>query len=175
MTLYRLENRLPQVHDTCFVAPSADVIGHVIMAAHASIWFNAVARGDNEPITIGERSNVQDNAVLHTDPGMPLVIGDRVTVGHSVMLHGCRIGNGCLVGVGSIILNNAGIGESCLVGANTLITEGKEFPPRSMIVGSPGRVIRELDDREVSEIAGIADIYVEKIARYRDLEALEPG
>ena len=175
MTLYRLEDRLPKVHATCFVAPSADVIGRVVMAAHASIWFNAVARGDNEAITIGECSNVQDNTVLHTDPGKPLVIGDRVTVGHSAMLHGCRIGNGCLVGVGSIILNDAVIGESCLVGANTLITEGKEFPPRSMIVGSPGRVIRELDDREIGDIADIAAIYVEKIARYRRLEALEPG
>ena len=175
MTLYRLEDRRPLVHPTSFVAPSADVIGSVQMAAHASIWFNAVARGDNEAITIGECSNVQDNSVLHTDPGIPLTIGGHVTVGHSVMLHGCLIGNGSLIGIGSIVLNNAEIGESCLVGANTLITEGKKFPPRSLIVGSPGRVLRELDDREVRDLAAIATIYVEKIARYRQLEVVQPG
>ncbi len=174
MTIYRLEDREPEIDASCYVAPSADVIGSVRMAEYASIWFNAVARGDNAPITIGKRSNIQDNTVLHTDPGVPLVIGDSVTVGHSVMLHGCRIGNGSLIGIGSIVLNNAEIGESCLIGANTLITEGKTFAPRSMIMGSPGRVVRSLSDEEVANLAGVAEIYVRKVARYRDLEVIAP-
>ncbi len=172
MTLYRLEDRIPQVEPSSFVAPSADVIGSVVLEAWASLWFNAVARGDNETITIGQRSNVQDNCVLHTDPGIPLLIGRNVTIGHCVMLHGCTIGDGCLIGVGSVILNHAHIGESCLVGANTLITERKKFPPRSMIMGSPGRVLRALDDQEVEQLAQLAQIYVDKIARYRHLETL---
>lgn len=172
MTIYQLEDRIPVLHPTSYVAPSADVIGSVALQARASIWFNAVARGDNDPIHIGENSNVQDNTVLHTDPGIPLVIGSNVTVGHSVMMHGCRIGDGSLVGIGSVILNNAEIGESCLIGANTLITEGKTFPPRSVIMGSPGRVVRELSDVQAEEIAAIAAVYVEKIRRYRTLTPL---
>jgi carbonic anhydrase/acetyltransferase-like protein (isoleucine patch superfamily) len=173
MTVYRLEDRVPEIDSSCYIAPSADVIGSVRMAAHASIWFNAVARGDNDPITIGENSNIQDNTVLHTDPGIPLVIGNNVTVGHSVMLHGCRIGDDCLIGIGSIVLNQAQIGEQSIVGANTLVTEGKVFPPRSMIVGSPGRIIRQLSDEEVAGLALLADSYVRKISRYRTLTALD--
>jgi len=172
MTIYQLENRVPSFTENCFIAPSADVIGSVVMSSFASIWFNAVARGDNDQIRIGENSNIQDNAVLHTDSGCPLLIGDNVTVGHSVMLHGCKIGDGSLIGIGSIVLNNAVIGESCLVGANTLIAEDKVFPDRSLIVGSPGKVVRQLSDPEVQELSKIAQIYVDKIARYQSLKSL---
>ena len=173
MTIYQFEQRIPDVDDSAYVAPSADVIGSVIMKPNSSIWFNAVARGDNDVISIGANSNVQDNTVLHTDPGIALTIGDNVTVGHSVMLHGCSIEQGCLIGIGSIILNNARVGENCLVGANTLITEGKSFPARSMIVGSPGRAIRQLTDEEVATLQGIADIYVKKVARYQTLQIIK--
>jgi carbonic anhydrase/acetyltransferase-like protein (isoleucine patch superfamily) len=172
MAVYQLENRVPQIHTEAYVAPSADVIGSVTLGAQSSIWFNAVARGDNDPISVGWRSNVQDNTVLHSDPGIPLVIGDEVTVGHSVILHGCTIGNGCLIGIGSVVLNNASIGANSIVGANTLITENKQFPERSMIVGSPGRVVRSLTDDEVARLSGIAEIYVRKIERYRTLQQL---
>lgn len=172
MTVYQLEDRIPDIADSCFVAPSADVIGSVVLNRHASIWFNAVARGDNDMISIGQRSNIQDNTVLHTDPGIPLIIGSNVTVGHSVMLHGCHIGDNCLIGIGSTIMNNAEVGKYCIVGANTLITEGKKFPDGSMIVGSPGRMIRKLSDEEISQLAQIAEIYVKKIARYRTLKQI---
>lgn len=172
MPLYQLQQRIPDIAATAYIAPSADVIGSVVMQANASIWFNAVARGDNDVIAIGVNSNVQDNTVLHTDPGIALSIGDNVTIGHSVMLHGCTIGAGSLIGIASVILNNAELGESCLVGANTLITAGKKFAPRSMIVGSPGRAIRELTDAEVLELARIADSYVTKATRYQTLQQL---
>ena len=172
MPVYQLEQRIPTIDSTAFVAPSADIIGSVMLNARSSIWFNAVARGDNELITIGENSSVQDNTVLHTDPGMPLVIGDNVTIGHSVMLHSCQIGSGTLIGIGSIILNNAEIGENCLVGANTLITEGKKFPPRSMIVGSPGKAIRQLTDKQLEELKHAAEAYVKKVERYKSLRQL---
>lgn len=172
MPLYQLQQRIPDIAATAYIAPSADVIGSVVMQANASIWFNAVARGDNDVIAIGVNSNVQDNTVLHTDPGIALSIGDNVTIGHSVMLHGCTIGAGSLIGIASVILNNAELGESCLVGANTLITAGKKFAPRSMIVGSPGRAIRELTDAEVLELARIADSYATKATRYQTLQQL---
>ena len=172
MTIYQLESRIPDIDDSAWIAPSADVIGSVKMHAEASIWFNAVARGDNDLITIGKRSNVQDNTVLHTDPGVPLTIADNVTVGHSVMMHGCTIGEGSLIGIGSVILNHANIGKHCIVGANSLITENKSFPDRSLIVGSPARAIRTLTDEDVEMIAGLADIYVTKIARYKTLKVL---
>lgn len=172
MAVYQLEDRIPDIADSCFIAPSADVIGSVVLKRHASIWFNAVARGDNDMISIGRRSNIQDNTVLHTDPGIPLIIGSNVTVGHSVMLHGCHIEDNCLIGIGSTIMNNAEVGKYCIVGANTLITEGKKFPDGSMIVGSPGRMIRKLSDEEISQLAQIAEIYVKKIARYRTLKQI---
>lgn len=172
MGIYQFEQRLPEIADSSYVAPSADIIGSVILKPFSSIWFNAVLRGDNDLISIGERSNVQDNTVLHTDPGIALTIGDNVTVGHSVMLHGCSIEDNCLIGIGSTILNNAKIGKSCIVGANTLITEEKVFPDRSMILGSPGRLIRQLKDDEVEEISRIAEIYVKKVSRYQSLKPL---
>ncbi|MGI9316256.1 MAG: gamma carbonic anhydrase family protein [bacterium] len=172
MTVYQFEDRVPEIADSSFVAPGARIIGSVLLKPFSSVWFNAVIRGDNDLISIGERSNIQDNSVLHTDPGIPLTIGDNVTVGHSVMLHGCSIGDHCLVGIGSTVLNKAKIGKSCIVGANTLITEGKEFPDRSMIVGSPGRMIRQLREDEIDLLAQIADIYVSKTSRYQTLREL---
>ncbi len=149
-----------------WVAPNAIVIGKVIIEEDASVWFGSVVRGDNEPITIGARSNVQESCVLHTDPGFPLTIGPDCTIGHMVMLHGCTIGRGSLIGIGSIILNGTKIGEECLVGANTLIPEGKEIPPRSMVLGSPGKIVRELTDEDVKRIAGPAGRYVSNWKRY---------
>jgi carbonic anhydrase/acetyltransferase-like protein (isoleucine patch superfamily) len=149
-----------------WVAPNAIVLGKVELCEDASVWFGAVLRGDNELIRVGARSNVQDGAVLHTDPGFPLDIGEDCTIGHMVMAHGCTIGRGSLIGIGSIILNGARIGEECLIGANTLIPEGKEFPPRSMVLGSPGKVVRELTDADVARFSGAAARYVRNWQRY---------
>lgn len=149
-----------------WIAPNAEVMGNVKLEKNASVWFGAVLRGDNELITIGENSNVQDGSVLHTDPGSPLTIGRNVTIGHMVMLHGCTIGEGSLVGIGSIILNNAKIGKGCLIGANTLIAEGKEIPDYSMVLGSPGKIVRTLE-KEMSEALCLsADHYVENWKKY---------
>ena len=150
-----------------WIAPNAAVIGSVILKKNASIWFSATLRGDNDPIIVGENSNIQDGSVCHTDDGMPLIIGDDVTVGHKVILHSCAVGNNSLIGMGSTVLNNAKIGNNCLVGANTLITEGKEFPDNSMIVGSPGKVKRELSEQEVQMIKLSALHYVENMKRFK--------
>ncbi len=149
-----------------WVAPNAVVMGRVRLEEDASVWFGAVVRGDNELIAIGRRSNVQDGCVLHTDPGFPLTIGSDCTIGHMVMLHGCTIGRGTLVGIGSIILNGAKIGDECVIGANTLIAEGKVIPPRSMVIGSPGKIVRELTDEEVTRFSGGAGRYVENWKRF---------
>jgi carbonic anhydrase/acetyltransferase-like protein (isoleucine patch superfamily) len=150
-----------------WIAPSAMVIGNVILKKNASVWFGAVLRGDNEPITVGENSNVQDNSVLHTDIGQPLTIGANVTVGHMVMLHGCEIGDGSLVGIGSIILNGAKIGRNCIIGASSLITEGKEIPDNSLVMGSPGKVVRTLTEEQVAGLAAGAMHYVQNWRRYQ--------
>ena len=150
-----------------WIAPNAAVIGSVVLKKNASIWFSATLRGDNDPIIVGQNSNIQDGSVCHTDDGMPLNIGDDVTVGHKVILHSCTIGNNSLIGMGSTVLNNAKIGNNCLVGANTLITEGKEFPDNSMIVGSPGKVKRELAEQEVQMIKLSALHYVENMKRFK--------
>ena len=150
-----------------WVAPSASVIGDITLKKNASVWFGAVLRGDNDPIIVGENSNIQDNSVCHTDDGMPLIVGNNVTIGHKVILHSCRVGNSSLIGMGSTILNNAKIGDYCLVGANTLITEGKEFPDNSLIVGSPGKVKRELTDIEKKMIDLSALHYVENMKRFK--------
>lgn len=151
-----------------FVADSADVIGSVVFGEKSSVWFNAVVRGDNDTIAIGACSNIQDGAVLHTDPGIGLVVGDNVTVGHRATLHGCSIGSDTLIGIGATILNNAVVGANCIVGAHALITEGKEFPDGVLIVGSPARVRRSLRADELEFVAMAASGYVEKCAIYQD-------
>ncbi len=168
MTVYSLDGVTPQMpaDGEWWIAPSATVIGNVKLLKGASVWFGATIRGDNELITIGENSNVQDGSVLHTDPGAPLTIGTNVTVGHLVMLHGCTIGDGTLVGIGSVILNRARIGKNCLIGANTFIGEGKEIPDNSMVLGAPGKVIRELDAGMAEVLNGSATHYVENWRRY---------
>ena len=166
--MYSLDDRTPVLEgDNHFIAAGARLIGNVRLKTEASIWFNCVLRGDNDWIEIGERSNVQDGSVLHTDPGWPLTIGRGVTIGHKVMLHGCTIDANSLIGIGSTILNGAVIGSNCIVGANSLITENKVFPDGSLILGSPARAMRELSDDEIASIAMSADHYVANAARYR--------
>lgn len=173
MSCYQLEDRIPQIDPTAWVAASAILIGSVHCSAEASVWWNAVLRGDNEPIMIGPRSNVQDGCVFHTDPGAPLTLEADVTIGHKVMLHGCRIGQGSLIGIGTTILNHAVIGEHSLVGAGTLIPERKVYPSRSLIMGTPGKVVRQLTDEEVARLINSAARYVQNAARYRQhLKAL---
>ena len=167
MALYRIGDDAPRVAPEAWVAESAAVVGRVALGAGASVWYGAVLRGDNEWITIGERSNIQDGSVLHTDMGSPLTIGADVTVGHQVMLHGCTIGDNSLVGIGSIVLNGATIGKNCLVGANCLITEGKEIPDNSLVMGAPGKVVREISPEQAMMLAGGAAHYVENWKRYR--------
>jgi carbonic anhydrase/acetyltransferase-like protein (isoleucine patch superfamily) len=149
-----------------WIAPNAVVLGRVRLLKNASVWFGAVLRGDTEWIEIGENSNIQDNSVLHTDPGCPLTVGKDVTVGHQVMLHGCTIGDGSLVGIGSVILNRTRIGRNCLIGANTLIGEGKDIPDNSMVIGSPGKVIRTLDENAAALLKLSADHYVNNWRRF---------
>jgi carbonic anhydrase/acetyltransferase-like protein (isoleucine patch superfamily) len=172
--IYALGDKRPSLHEESWVASTAVVIGSVNLGRNASIWWNAVARGDNDPITIGDNSNIQDGSVLHTDEGIPLTIGANVTVGHKVMLHGCTVGDGCLIGIGSTVLNRAVIGTNCIVGANSLVAEGKVFPDRSLILGAPAKVVRELTDDEVARLQKSADHYAQNWRRYeRDLQALE--
>lgn len=171
--IYALGERIPEFEgDAHFVADSATVIGDVRLKSKASIWFGCVLRGDNDCIEVGPRSNIQDGCVLHTDPGFPLTIGDGVTVGHLVMLHGCTIGNNSLIGIGSTILNGAVIGDNCLVGANSLITEGKSFPDGSLILGAPAKVVRALSDEEIASNTESANRYVANATRY--LAQLQP-
>jgi carbonic anhydrase/acetyltransferase-like protein (isoleucine patch superfamily) len=168
MTTYVLDGIAPQVPEegAYWIAASADVIGRVRLERNASIWFNAVLRGDNELILVGEGSNIQDGCVLHTDMGSPLTIGKNCTIGHQAMLHGCTIGENSLVGIGAVILNNAVIGKNCLIGAHTLITEGKVIPDNSLVMGSPGRVVRELDAEAISRLSAAAASYVRNWQRY---------
>jgi len=168
MAIYRLGDRVPRIDPTAWVAESADLIGLVELAAESSVWFHCTLRGDNEPIRVGARSNVQDNCVLHTDPGYALVIGEDVTVGHQAMLHGCTIGDGALIGIQAIVLNGARIGRDCLIGAGALVAEGKEIPERSLVLGSPGRVVRELTDAEVANLRAGAGRYVQRARQFRD-------
>ena len=165
--LYRLNERIPELRgERHFIAGNASVIGAVILENNVSVWFNAVLRGDNEPIHIGANSNIQDGAVLHTDPGAPLTVAANVTVGHQATLHGCTIGEGSLIGIKAVILNHSVIGKNCLIGANTLITEGKVIPDNSLVVGSPGKVLRILTDTEIAALQANAAHYVELMARY---------
>lgn len=170
MPIYELDGRAPVLPDSgnYWVAPSADVMGHVILKENASIWYGAVVRGDNDPITIGEDSNVQDGSVLHTDEGVPLSIGRGVTIGHQAMLHGCTVGDYSLIGIGATILNGARIGSNCVIGAHALITEGKDIPDNSLVVGSPGRVAKTLGPEMRELLKASADHYVANWRRHRD-------
>lgn len=175
MPIYRLGERTPVIGQNCWIADNATVIGSVILGDNANIWFGAVVRGDNDPITIGANTNIQDGSVLHTDDGVPLTIGDNVTVGHMAMLHGCTIGAGSLIGINAIVLNRAVIGKHCIIGANALIPEGKAIPDRSLVVGSPGRIIRTLSDDDLTRLMESASGYVAHAREYRrDLVRLDP-
>jgi len=165
--LYRLGDLEPAIDETAWAAPSADLIGDVRLAARASVWFGAVVRADNTPILIGEESNLQDGAIGHSDPGAPLTIGARVTIGHQAIVHGCTISDDCLIGMGARILNGAVLGPDCLVGAGALITEGKQFDGGALIVGAPARVVRQLTGDEKAAIRVSAAHYAEKAARYQ--------
>jgi carbonic anhydrase/acetyltransferase-like protein (isoleucine patch superfamily) len=166
--LYSLDGVEPETPEDgdWWVAPGAVLVGRVILRRNASVWFNAVLRGDNEPIEIGENSNVQDGAVLHTDPGSPLTLGRDVTVGHLAMLHGCEVGDGSLIGIGAVVLNGARIGKGCLIGAKALVGEGKDIPDGSMVLGAPGRIVRTLDDAARERLAHGAQHYVHNWRRY---------
>ncbi len=164
--LYQLEDRRVRAEGQFFVAPGAIVLGSVLLGENASVWFNAVLRGDQELITVGEGSNIQDGAVLHTDPGFPLVIGRHVTVGHKAMVHGCHIGDNSLIGINAVVLNGARIGRNCLIGANALITEGKEIPDNSMVLGAPGKVVRELSEEQIEGLRRSAAGYMENARRF---------
>ena len=167
MTVYRLDNETPDIHPTAYVAAEAVLIGKVKLGERASVWSCAVLRGDNEPIVIGNGSNVQEGAVLHTDPGSPLTVGDNVTIGHQAMLHGCTIGDGSLIGIQAVVLNGAVIGKGCLVGAGAIVTEKKVFPDRSLILGAPAKVVRELTPEDAERMARGADVYSERGGRFK--------
>lgn len=166
--IYELNGKKPECHGDHWIAESADVIGNVILGDQVSIWFNAVLRGDNDPITIGRGSNVQDGSVLHTDIGSPLTIEEGVTVGHKVMLHGCFIGKNSLIGINSVVLNGARVGKNCLVGANSLIPEGKDIPDGSLVMGSPAKVIRQLDERAIDGLRISSQNYIANYKRFRE-------
>jgi carbonic anhydrase/acetyltransferase-like protein (isoleucine patch superfamily) len=167
MTLYALADTAPTVDADAWVAPDANVIGNVTLKAGSSVWFGCTLRGDNEPITVGTGSNVQENCVFHTDPGCPLTIGENCTIGHKVMLHGCTIGDNSLVGMGATILNGAKIGKNCLIGAGALITENKVIPDGSLVMGAPGKVVRELDEAAIARLTASALHYQENARRFR--------
>ena len=166
MPLYEIDGSFPTLGEGAWVAPSADLIGDVQLAARASVWFGAVIRADNTPIVLGEETNFQDGAIGHSDPGAPLTVGARVTVGHQAILHGCTVADDCLVGMGARVLNGAFLGPECLVGANALITEGKRFEEGGLIVGAPARLVRPLTDAEKAALRLSAAHYAAKAARY---------
>ena len=168
MAVYQLGDLIPQLGPGAWVAPSATVIGQVQLGAQASVWYGVVIRADNDLISIGARSNVQENSVLHTDHGFPLTLGDEVTVGHQAMLHGCTVGDCSLIGIQAVVLNGAKIGRHCLVGAGALVTEGKEFPDGSLILGSPAKVARMLTPEQIERLRWSAAHYVVNAARHRD-------
>lgn len=167
MALYQIDDVAPRIADSAWVADSAQVIGRVEMAADSSVWFGAVLRGDTEDIRIGVGSNVQDGSVVHADPGFPALLGDYVTVGHLVMLHGCTVGDNTLIGMQAVLLNGAKIGRNCIVGAGALVAAGKEFPDGSLIVGSPARVVRELTPEQIADIRIGSEHYMANARRFR--------
>jgi carbonic anhydrase/acetyltransferase-like protein (isoleucine patch superfamily) len=167
MAIYQLAQDIPQIAETAYVAESAVVVGKVRLEEHASVWFNVTIRGDNEPISIGAGSNIQEGAVLHTDLGHPIQIGNHVTVGHQAMLHGCTIGDGALIGIQAVVLNGAKIGKNSLVGAGALVTEGKEFPDNALIIGSPAKVVRILSEEAIASMRAGADSYVKRAQLFK--------
>jgi carbonic anhydrase/acetyltransferase-like protein (isoleucine patch superfamily) len=168
MALYQIGEYAPLVHETAWVADSAEVIGQVQLSEHASVWFGVVIRGDVAPIRIGRNSNVQDNSVLHADEGQPLTIGENVTVGHQVMLHGCTIGDGALIGIRAVVLNGATIGRNCIVAAGAVVTEGKTFPDGTLILGAPARAVKELTPEQLAQLKHGASHYLANARRFRN-------
>lgn len=168
MTIYALGDYTPQIHEDTWVAPDANLIGKVVLEAGSSVWFGCTIRADHEEIRVGEGSNVQENCVMHIDAGYPLTIGQNCTIGHKVMLHGCTIGDNTLIGMGATILNGAKIGKNCLIGAGALITENKEIPDNSLVMGAPGKVVREIDQANAQRITMSALHYQENMRRFRD-------
>ena len=167
MAVYEFDGRSPRVAASAWVADSAQVMGNVVLGDDVSVWFGTIIRGDTETITIGQGSNIQDGSVLHADVGKPLVVGENVTVGHQVMLHGCTIGDESLIGIGAVVLNGAKIGKNCLVGAGALVTEGKEFPDGSMIIGAPAKAVRELTPEQIEGLRQSALHYIENARRFK--------
>lgn len=167
MSIYALDGLAPKIADDAYIAPNAQVMGNVELGSASSVWFGAVLRGDNDLIKIGARSNIQDNSVLHTDHGYPLIMGEGVTVGHQVMLHGCEIGDYSLIGIGATVLNGAKIGKNCLIGAHALITEGKVIPDNSMVLGAPGKVVKSLSEPQIDMLKMSAQVYVANSARFK--------
>lgn len=165
--IYTLHDSGLETEGDTFIADTAVIIGAVRLQHEASVWWGAVLRGDYDSITLGRRTNVQDNCVVHMDEGFPVTLGDRVTVGHQAVLHGCTVGDNSLIGINAVVMNEVVIGNDCLIGSNTLLTEGKVIPDRSLVVGSPGKVVRELSDEEVEEITGFSDRYVNNFRRYQ--------
>lgn len=169
MSIYALDGIAPQFEDedSVWIAPDAQIMGKVHLGRDVGIWFGAVLRGDNEPITIGAGTNIQELTVMHTDPGLPLSVGEGCTIGHRAILHGCTIGDNTLIGMGAIVLNGARIGKNCLVGAGALVTEGKEFPDNSLIVGSPAKAVRQLDEAAIERLRGSAQNYMANAKRFK--------
>lgn len=167
MSIYQLGEMRPDIHETAWVANDANVIGNVMLREHSSVWFCATIRGDNEIVIVGKGTNIQENTVMHTDIGFPLKIGENCTIGHKVMLHGCEIGNNTLIGMGAVILNGAKISDNCLIGAGALITENKVIPDRSLVMGAPGKIVRELDDTAIERLTQSALHYQENAALFR--------
>ena len=167
MAIYQLGDDAPEIDASAFIAESATLIGKVTVEANASVWFGVTIRGDNERITIGENSNVQEGTVMHTDMGYPLVVGKSVTIGHQAMLHGCTVGDGALIGIQAVVLNGAKIGKGCLVGAGAVVTEGKEFPDNSLILGAPAKVVRTLTEQDLNRLLASAANYAARGQRYK--------
>ena len=173
--IYAFEGQRPRTEGDTFIAPTAVVIGSVLLRHEASVWWGAVLRGDYDAITVGRRTNIQDNCVVHMDEGHPVTLGDGVTVGHQAVLHGCTVGDNSLIGINAVVMNDVVIGENCLIGSNALLTEGKEIPPGSLVLGSPGKVVRQLSAAEVEDITGFSDRYVRNFRRYQAGLSQQPG
>ena len=168
MTLYTFENSIPEINETSFVAPNASLIGRVKIGENSSVWFNTVLRGDMETITIGHEANIQDLSMGHADPGFPLILGNRVTIGHHCVLHGCKIGDDCLIGMGAIIMNGVRIGRGSIIGAGAVLLEGMEIPEFSMVIGSPAKIKKTYDESILDNIRKSAKIYVKRSITYRE-------